>query len=408
MKSFYKKLKEYAELAIKVGVNIQPGQKLYLTAPIESAEFARLLTKEAFSAGASDVFVEWQDEITTHIRFKEAELSVFESFPKWIADGKKGFAEENTAFLTILANDPELMKDIDPKKMSTYMKAATTALKEYREYTMSSKVAWSIVSIPTEAWAKKVFNNDPNSVDKLWDAIFKVVRIDQENPIKAWEDHLLVLKKSKDFLNNLNLKSLRFVSECTDLVVELPEKHYWQGGGKNNAKETFFVANIPTEEVFTLPKLDGVNGTVKSTKPLNYMGNLITDMTFTFKDGEVVDFNAKEGYENLKEMLETDEGSKRLGEVALVPFHSPISELDIIFFNTLFDENASCHLALGRAYPTSIIGGPEMDEKTLKAEGANYSMIHVDFMIGAEDTQIMGILPDGTEIQIFKDGDWAI
>ncbi len=408
MKLFNEKLKDYAKLAIKTGINIQPGQNLFITSPIESVEFTRLLTKEAFLAGAKDVYVDWKDEITTHIRFSEADISVFETFPKWIADGKNDMVKENTAFLTVLANDPELMKDIEPKKMSTYMKAATTALKEYREYTMSSRVAWSIVSIPTEAWAKKVFNNDPDSVEKLWDAIFKVVRVDQEDPIEAWKEHLENLSIRTNFLNDKKFKSLHFISEGTDLIVELPEKHYWQGGGKNNAHDTYFVANIPTEEVFTLPKSNGVNGKVKSTKPLNYMGNLITEMEFTFKDGKAIEFNAKEGYDVLKEMLETDEGSIYLGEVALVPYHSPISELDIIFYNTLFDENASCHLAFGRAYPTSIVGGPEMTEEELKNEGVNNSLIHVDFMIGNKDTQIIGTLYDGTELQIFRDGDWAI
>ena len=408
MKSFNEKLKDYAKLTIQVGINLQPNQMLYITSPVESVEFARMLVDEAFNQGAKDVYVDWIDEQVRHSRLKNTESAVLEDIPQWILDRRLNVAKENGAFLTILAEDPELMKDIEADKISTFMKSIRKFMKPYGEYIMSSTISWSIVSVPSTAWAVKVFNNAPDSVEQLWDSIFKVVRADQEDPIKAWKNHVNNLKIRKDFLNNLHLKSLHFKSSFTDLKIELPEKHNWQGGGKKNASDTLFVANIPTEEVFTLPHKLGVNGKVKSTLPLNYMGNLITDIVLEFKDGKVVDFSATNGYDVLKGLLETDEGALHLGEVALVPYHSPISDLGILFYNTLFDENASCHLAFGRAYPTSLNNGNDMSETERIDAGANFSLIHVDFMIGSPDMSIVGELYDKTQVQIFKDGDWAI
>lgn len=407
MKSFSEKLNDYAKLSINVGINLQQNQKIFISAPIESAEFARLLASEAYKAGAKDVYINWVDEKFEHIRFSKAPSEAFESFPKWIADGRKELAQENCAFLSILANDPELMKDIDPKKISSWIKTASIALKDFREYTFNSKISWSIISVPSNAWSNKVFNNDPNSVNLLWDAIFKIVRVDQENPIKAWQDHLLNLKSKKMFLNEKRFEYLFIKSKGTDLKIRLPKNHYWQGGSKENASGVTFVANMPTEEVFTLPDKTGVNGYVTSTKPLNYMGNLIDKIKLEFKDGEIINYSAQSGFDTLKELIETDEGSKFLGEVAFVPFDSPISNMNTIFYNTLFDENASCHLALGRAYPTSIINGSNMTKEQLDKEGVNNSIIHIDFMIGASDTEIIGLQQNGKEVQIFTNGNWA-
>lgn len=408
MKTFNEKLNDYAKLTIQVGINLQTNQMLYITSPVESVEFARMLVDEAFNQGAKDVYVEWVDEQVRHSRLKYTESAVLEDIPQWVLDRRMNVAKENGAFLTILAEDPELMKDIDADKISSFMKNVRKFMKPYGEFIMGSTVSWSIVSVPSAAWAMKVFNNAPDSVEQLWDSIFKVVRADQDDPIKAWQNHVNNLKTRKDFLNDLNLKSLHFKSEFTDLKVELPKEHNWQGGGKKNASDVLFVANIPTEEVFTLPHRLGVNGKVKSTLPLNYMGNLITDIVLEFKDGKVIDFSATNGYDVLKGLLETDEGAHHLGEVALVPYHSPISDLGILFYNTLFDENASCHLAFGRAYPTSLNSGNDMNEEERIDAGANFSLVHVDFMIGSPDMSVIGELYDKTQIQIFKDGDWAI
>lgn len=409
MDSFNNTLKKYAELAVKVGVNIQKGQTLVINSPIECAEFARLLSKEAYNAGAKEVHVEWSDEELALIKFMNAPEEAFKEFPRWKAEGYEALAKNGAAFLSISASNPELLRDVDPKRISDANKTRSIALKKYREYIMNSTVAWSIVSIPTVGWAKKVFPNlsEEDAVAKLWENIFKIVRVDKDVPVESWNEHLKNLQDKVDFLNSKRFKKLNYVSKDTDLTIELPEKHIWAGGGEYNLKKTYFVANMPTEEVFTLPLKTGVNGKVKSTKPLNYSGNLIDNFTLTFKDGKIIAFSAEKGYETLKKLIETDEGSHYLGEVALVPYDSPISNSNIIFYNTLFDENASCHLALGEAYPICLEGGSEMNSEELEKAGANNSLTHVDFMIGSADLNITGETEDGEVVRIFKDGNWA-
>lgn len=409
MDKFSEMLKKYSELVVKTGVNIQKGQTLVINSPIECAEFTRLAAESAYKAGAKDVHVEWGDEELALIKYMNAPEETFKEFPKWKADGYEELAKNGAAFLSISASNPELLKDVDPKRIAEANKTRSIALKNYREYIMSSKVSWSVVSIPTKAWAKKVFSNlsQEKAVEKLWESIFKIVRVDKNDPVAAWDDHLKNMNKKVEFLNNKRFKKLHFISKDTDLTIELPEKHLWAGGGEYNSKGTYFVANMPTEEVFTLPLKTGVNGKVKSTKPLNYGGNLIDNFTLTFKEGRIIDFSAEQGYETLKKLIETDEGSHYLGEVALVPYDSPISNSNIIFYNTLFDENASCHLAFGMAYPTCIEGGSEMNEDDLEKAGANISLNHEDFMIGSADLDIIGEIQNGENIQIFKNGNWA-
>ncbi|MDR7855452.1 MAG: aminopeptidase [Tissierella sp.] len=410
MKNFETMLNEYARLCVKVGINLQQGQPLVISAPIEGVDFVRLVAKNAYELGASEVHVNWNDEVLTKLKYENAPMEVFENFPKWFADGQVDFAKKNAGFLSISAQDPELLKSIDPKKIATYNKSASLALKEFRNYTMNDINAWCVVSIPTKSWAKRVFPDvsEDEAVEKLWAAIFNATRMDLKDPIKAWENHIETLIKKSDFLNKNDFKSLHYTSSNgTDLVVELPNDHIWVSGGSTNAKDTYFVANMPTEEVFTMPLKTGVNGHVYSTKPLNYGGKLIDDFKLTFKDGKVVDFDAKVGKEVLTDLLSIDDGAKYLGEVALVPFASPISESNIVFMNTLFDENASCHFAFGKAYPTNIKGGEKMSDEELEANGVNNSLTHVDFMIGSPDMSIVGTRKDGEKIQIFKNGNWA-
>lgn len=409
MNNFEKLLDKYAELSVKIGVNLQKNQTLVINSPIECADFTRKIAQKAYEAGAKNVHVEWSDEELSLIKFLNAPEEAFKEFPKWKADGYEELAKNGAAFLSISASNPELLKNVDPKKISDANKARSIALKKYREYIMNSTVAWSVVSIPTKAWSKKVFPelSEDDAVEKLWQSIFKIVRIDDENPIDAWNHHLENLQNKVDFLNKKRFKKLHYTSTDTDLLIELPEKHIWAGGGEYNSKQTYFVANMPTEEVFTLPLKTGVNGKVKSTKPLNYSGNLIDNFTLTFKDGKIIDFTAEKGYEVLKKLIETDEGSHYLGEVALVPYNSPISNSSIIFYNTLFDENASCHLAFGEAYPICLEGGSTMKEEELEKSGANISLVHEDFMIGSEELDITGETIDGELIQIFKNGNWA-
>ena len=327
MDNFENLLNKYAELSVRVGVNLQKGQTLVINSPIECAEFTRIVAKEAYKVGAKEVHVEWSDEELTLIKFMNAPEEAFKEFTKWKAEGYEDLAKNGAAFLSISASNPELLKDVDPKRIAESNKTRSIALKKYREYIMNSTVSWSIVSIPTKAWSKKVFPNlsDENAIEKLWENIFKIVRVDKDDPIDAWNDHLDNLQKKVKFLNEKRFKKLHYISKDTDLTIELPEKHIWAGGGEYNSKQTYFVANMPTEEVFTLPLKTGVNGKVKSTKPLNYSGNLIDNFTLLFKDGKIVDFSAEKGYETLKKLIETDEGSHYLGEVALVPYDSPIS-----------------------------------------------------------------------------------
>ncbi len=411
MKDFQTKLNDYAKLIVKVGINVQAGEPMVISSPIEGAEFTRLLAKHAYEAGASEVHVNWNDEVITRLKYENAPMEVFENYPLWFADGLEDFAKKGAGFVSIHAQDPELLKGIDSKKIAAANKSASMALKEWRKYTMNDLNSWCVISIPTKNWAKRVFPDlsDDEALEKLWDAIFKATRMDQQDPVEAWKEHLDTLQEKVKFLNEKKFKSLHYTaSNGTDLVVELPEGHIWAGGGGDNSKGTYFVANMPTEEVFTMPHKDGINGIVYSTKPLNYSGSLIDEFSVTFKDGKVVDFKAKVGEEVLKDLLDIDEGAKHLGEVALVPYSSPISQSNIVFLNTLFDENASCHFAFGKAYPTNIEGGENMTDEELEKSGVNNSLTHVDFMVGSADLSIVGETNDGEKVQIFKDGEWAI
>jgi aminopeptidase len=403
-------IEKYADLLVRIGINIQENQTLMITSPIECADFARIAAKKAYEAGAREVVMRWMDEKSTHIKYKMANDEIFDEFPEWMVNYFNHYADKDTAFLSISASDPELMKDVDPKRMSRANKAGSVALEYYRSRMMSNKNVWCVASIPTLAWAKKVFPDasEEEAIDLLWDAIYKAVRVDQPDPVDAWRQHQNNLNEKLNFLNTTAFKSLRYKNSIgTDVLVDLPKDHVWFGGGDAAPQGHVFVANMPTEEVFTMPRHDGVNGTIVSSMPLNYNGNLIEDFRFTFENGKVVDYDARVGKDVLTEMLETDEGAKRLGEVALVPYDSPISNQKILFYNTLFDENASCHFALGKAYPTCVKGGEEMDKDALIAAGANDSFIHVDFMVGTEDLEIVGITEEGQEIPVFKNGNFA-
>ena len=292
MNKFESMLENYAKLATHIGVNVQEGQTLVISSPVECAEFTRMLVKSAYEKGAKDVVVQWNDEICGKIKYEHSPLEVFENFPDWMKESRLSYAKEGACFLSISASDPELLKNIDPAKIAAFRKSSSTALKEFSEMLMSNKNAWSIVSIPTKAWAKKVFSDLPEeeAVDKLWNEIFKIVRVDTENPVEAWNKHKETLKYHMDYLNEKNLKSLHFENSLgTDLTIELPENHLWAGGAEYTQGGVEFIANMPTEEVFSMPSKFGVNGTVFSSKPLNYGGNLIDNFSVTFKDGKVVD-----------------------------------------------------------------------------------------------------------------------
>ncbi|MBW4080542.1 aminopeptidase [Paenibacillus sp. S150] len=402
-------LSKYADLAVQIGVNIQPGQILVVSAPVSAAEFVRLITAKAYAIGASQVKVNWSDEFITRQQFEHAAPEVFTKAPTWFAGELTEFAENGAAFLHVIAEDPDALKGIDPERIANFQKTRGAALTKYREYQMSDKVSWSIVAIPSQAWADKVFPDVPaeERVDKLWEAIFHTVRLDRGDPVAAWQEHLDTLEQKADVLNAKKYKSLHYIAPGTDLTIELPAGHLWAQGDSINAQGHSFVANMPTEEVFTAPLKTGVNGTVRSTKPLSYGGNIIDNFSITFEQGRIISVHAEQGQEALEYLIGLDEGAKYLGEVALVPHKSPISESGILYFNTLFDENASNHLAIGTAYAFCLEGGKDMSKEELIARGLNTSVAHVDFMIGSPEMDIYGIANDGTREPVFLKGNWA-
>jgi len=401
---------KYANLIVKVGLNLQQGQILVINSPLECAEFTRMVAETAYKEGAEEVVVNWSDDLLARIRFLHAPDRVFDRFPPWRKELYMYYLKQGAAFLSIYAEDPELMKDVDPGRLARQQKANNIALKEYREQLMADKNVWSLVSVPIPAWAKKVFPDLPTerAMEKLAEAVLKAVRVNENDPVAAWEEHKQNLKRRVEFLNTKRFKILHFKNSLgTDLRIELPEDHIWTGGSSYTPEGIEFIANMPTEEVYTLPKKTGVNGRVVSSMPLNYNGNLIEDFTLTFENGRVTEYSAAKGLETLKNLLETDEGARYLGEVALVPYNSPLSQSKILFYNTLFDENASCHLALGKAYPTSLRNGENLSAEELEKLGVNDSLVHEDFMIGTEYLEIIGWTFDDEEIPIFKQGNFA-
>lgn len=402
-------LTKYARLVLEKGVNVQQDQAVVVSAPIEGADFVRILAKEAYALGAKNVHINWGDDELTRLKYEHASDEVMDHFPSWRVQMMEDFAEDGAAFVSIHATDPDLLQGIDSERVARASKASGVALKTFREYTMNDRVTWSVISIPTEAWAEKIFPNKTTeeAVQALWDEIIKMVRVDQPDVIQAWDEHNKRLETAYKILNEKQYAALRLRAPGTDIEVGLAKNHVWQGGAAVSEKGTVFNPNLPTEEVFTAPHKYKVNGTVSSTKPLNYGGNLIDEFQLTFKDGKVTDYQAKQGEEVLAHLLDSDEGARRIGEMALVPDESPVSQSGLIFYNTLFDENASCHIALGKAYPTNVQGGADMDEATLDEHGVNDSMIHVDFMVGSAEMDIDGVLEDGTEEAVFRNGTWA-
>ncbi|WP_410511385.1 aminopeptidase [Paenibacillus sp. BR2-3] len=409
MLNFNQKLEKYALLAVKIGVNVQPGQKLVVNADIASAELVRLIVRKAYEAGASLVKVNYSDEIVTRTRYDLAPADSFLEPPKWQADELEDLARNGAAFLTIVSANPDLLNGVDPGRIANNQKTAGQAMAGYRELLMGNHASWSGLAFPSPSWAAKVFPDAPadQQVELLWDAIFKAVRADQEDPIEAWHLHLNRLKQRCQLLNDKSYRKLHYTAPGTDLTIELSEGHIWCQAGAVNGQNIPFLANIPTEEVFTAPLKTGANGTVSSTKPLSYGGNIINRFTLTLENGKVVAYTAEEGLETLTTLLSMDEGASYFGEVALVPYHSPISESGILYFTTLYDENASCHLALGAAYAFTLQGGIAMSKEQLAEKGMNQSLVHVDFMMGSPEMNIDGITKDGNAEPLFRNGDWA-
>ncbi len=405
-------LQKYAKLAVCVGANVQKDQTMIIKCATDNAYFARMCVEEAYKAGAKKVFVDWTDELITKTILEHESVESLETIPEYRVAQSNYMVEQGACILNIYAETPGLLKNIEPEKLQRLSMAFSKAFKNAQEYTMGNHGQWSIVSIPTVGWAKEVFPNDTEekAMEKMWEAILMSVRITEDNdPVEEWSKHNENLAHYSKTLNELNFKSLHFKNSIgTDLTVELVENHIWCGGAEHSTKGVIFNPNMPTEECFTMPLKTGVNGTVCATKPLNHHGKLIEDFKVEFKDGKVVSFSAKKEEETLKSLVEFDEGSCYLGEVALISHNSPISNSNILFLNTLFDENASCHLAFGAAYPMNVKGGTSMSKEELAKAGANDSLEHSDFMFGSADMSVIGTTQSGKEVVVFKDGNFVI
>lgn len=407
--NFEEKLQKYAELIVKVGVNVQPGQEVVLYINVDQQHLAHLIVKEAYQAGAGKVMIKWSDTFAQREFLEHASDEFLENVPEFAKEEAQYIAEHRCCRISVMSEDPGAFGGIDQKRVAAYQSANGKALMPVRQATQNNDLSWTVVAAASPAWAERVFPDlkGEAAVDRLWEEIFKTTRIDREDPIQAWKDHDAKLHEKEDWLNKEQFSALHYISPRTDLTIGLPENHVWEGGGSQNAAGIKFMANMPTEECFTAPDNRRINGYVTSTKPLSYAGNILENMKFTFKEGKVVEATAEKGQAVLDHLLETDEGVRSLGEVSLVPDPSPISQSGITFFNTLFDENASDHLALGAAYPFNVQGGTKMSENQLKAKGINFSQAHVDFMVGSADMNIDGIKKDGTIVPVFRNGDWA-
>lgn len=412
MSNYQDKLRQYAQLLVRVGMNVQDKQPVFIRSSVEALELTHLVVEEAYIAGASDVRVEYADPRLKRLKFEHESLDHFENndVKSYDVEARMDFVKRGAANLAILTEDPDLLSGIDASKLKAYQLQYSKAYKGYMEASQKNQFPWVVAAFPSKAWAQRVYPD--KSVEDAYttfvDEVFDIVRVDGNDPIQNWQSHVKNLSVHADKLQKKQYKALHYLSEGTDLVVGLPKGHIWEDATSYvNGDQQAFIANIPTEEVFTAPDRNNVNGYVTNKLPLSFNGNIIDGFTLTFKGGEIIDFKADKGEDVLRDLLDTDEGAKRLGEVALVPDDSPISNRNTIFYNTLFDENASCHLAIGSAYGFNIEGGTEMTTEEKIASGLNDSNVHEDFMIGSADLTIYGILEDDTKELVFENGNWA-
>ena len=402
-------LKKFAETVLKIGVNLQENQGLEIICPVEKSDVAVALTEAAYRLNAKIVNVRWECESVDRLNYLNADTETLTDVPKWFIDSKNYLLKKGFCYCAIAAEDPSAFLGVPPEKLAAAAKARGKALKNFYESVMSNGIRWCVVSVPTKNWAKKVFPNSVDPENELLGLIEKTMRLDAENPVLAWEKHIKTLNKRAEFLNSHNFEYLHFTNSIgTDFTVGLCENHTWISAEEKAKDGLPFVANMPTEEVFTAPHRLKATGTVKSAMPLCYEGQIIDGFSLTFKNGKVVDFSAEKGYDTLKHLIETDSGTRRLGEVALIGKNSPIAKSKVLFFNTLFDENASCHIALGKGYPTTVKNSETLSKKELTKKGLNDSIEHVDFMIGTADLKIDGIKKDKTAVPLFRNGDWII
>ncbi|MCP4142545.1 MAG: aminopeptidase [Chloroflexi bacterium] len=407
--NFEEKLKKYAELVVKVGLNVQPGQKMIVRAMTNTAPLVREIAAVAYQLGSPLVTIVWVDEQVKKIRHQYAPRDSFAEYPAFLLDGIRKEIEEGAAFLQVAGLDPEALKGMDPEAVATSRSTFAKYRKAIGELQGQNAVQWTVVCPPTADWAKHVFpdKDKEEALEMLWEKIFTLCRVDQDDPVAVWQKHLADLAKRRKVLTDKAYTALHLRAPGTDLKVGLPAGHIWAGGGAKSAKNYDFVANIPTEEVFTLPHKDQTEGTVSSSKPLSYFGNMIENFSLTFSKGKVVKLSAERGEDVLRGMVETDDTAGFLGEVALLPHKSPISQSGVVFLNSLYDENASCHLALGSAYKFNLEGGPALSTEEFAKVGGNTSNIHVDFMFGTGELDVDGVKDDGTVEPVMRAGEWA-
>ena len=402
-------LQKYAELLAKVGLNVQKGQTVFVEAGLDQPEFVTMVVEECYKAGASEVFVDWSYQPVAKLNSNYRTLESLSTLNPWIKAKWEFKAQNYSCRLWIESEDPDGMKGADQEKLSKARQAMYPQIKPFRT-ALENKHQWCIAAVPGKEWAKKVFPNlsEEEAVEAMWDVILHTSRADGDDPVAAWQAHNEDLDKRCAYLNGLGLKYLEYKSaNGTDLTVELLEDGIFAGGNEKTLQGNVFNPNIPTEEVFTSPKAGAAEGIVYSTKPLSYMGELIENFSMRFEGGKIVEVKAEKGEELLKKMVSMDEGAGMLGECALIPYDSPINESGVLFYNTLFDENASCHFAVGHGFNECLKGFENLTDEQCKEKGINDSMIHVDFMIGSRDMSIVGVTKDGKRIQIFSNGNWA-
>jgi aminopeptidase len=402
-------LQKYAELLVRVGLNLQPNQRLLIYAPLSAAPLVHAVAACAYQNGARLVDALYYDDQLLLTRFQHAPRDSFDEVSPWRSRASVEHAQQGDAVLSIAGQDPDLLHGQDPELIRRYSLALGKAMRPYAEEVMRDSHSWVIASYPTDAWAAKVFPAAPpeQCQDRLWTAIFRTCRIDQPDPVAAWHAHLQRLSTWRDYLNRQCYTALHFQAPGTDLTIGLADQHRWASGATHTPAGISFVANLPTEEVFTLPHKDRINGTVRSSKPLSYNGTLIEDFSLVFKDGHVVEAHAGQGEAVLRNLIATDAGASSLGEVALVPHSSPVSQSGLLFFNTLFDENAACHIALGRGLRFCLNDGAALSDEEYAAHGGNDSLIHIDFMIGSGEMDVDGLTSDGAHEPLMRRGEWA-
>lgn len=412
MTNYKEKLQQYAELLVKVGMNVQPKQPVFIRSSVETLELTHLIVEEAYHCGASDVRVVYSDPTLKRLKFENESVEHFANheIKSYDVEARMDYVKRGAANLALISEDPDLMDGIDSQKLQAFQQQNARAFKGYMESVQKNQFPWVVAAFPSKAWAKRVYPelSVEEAYIKFIDEVFDIVRIDGDDPVENWRQHIANLSVYAQKLQQKNYHALHYVSEGTDLTVGLAKNHIWEDATSYvNGKEQAFIANIPAEEVFTAPDRNRVDGYVTNKLPLSYNGTIIDQFKLMFKDGEIIDFSAEKGEAVLKDLINTDEGSRRLGEVALVPDDSPISNRNTIFYNTLFDENAACHLAIGSAYAFNIQGGTEMTVEEKIASGLNDSNVHVDFMIGSSDLTIYGIFEDGSKELVFENGNWA-